>query len=270
MLLERGDTTTTEKEQVDLIEFGFTALQSRVYLALLRLGNARAGNLSSVTGIVRPEVYRILRELSSQSLVQRTPGAPSTYTATSPDRGLSLLIDRHRRRLVDLERKKASLVKVLESFPRNEDGNIEGRFRVIVGADNVVSNAKQMISDAKHEYAAIMSKYALKRARKDDVTRVLSSAHRRNLRIRMISEIDESNSAIADSISKFVELRRSNELLFYVDIFDKKEMLFGPAITDAELNNTVRKDIDLWTDNPRFVEGMYALFERLWDASKKY
>jgi sugar-specific transcriptional regulator TrmB len=260
----------SEKQESDLTEFGFTALQSRVYLALLRLGGSRAELLGKVTGIVRPEIYRILHELAAKGLVQRTPGPPSRYSATPPDKGLSLVIDRYKKRLVDLERKKASLVKIFKAYPFDQNSIAEGEFGLIVGADSVVFRAKQMISEAKHEYVAIMSKYALKRAREDGVTRVLASAKKRDLQIRIISEIDKSNSTIADNLSKYVELRRSNGLLFYLDIFDRKEMLFGPAITDAELSNTARRDTDLWTNNLQFVGGMYALFEHLWDASAKY
>jgi sugar-specific transcriptional regulator TrmB len=260
----------SEKQESDLIEFGFTALQSKVYLALLRLGSARAELLGRVTGIVRPEIYRILHELAAKGLVQRTPGPPSRYSATPPDKGLSLVIGRYKKRLIDLERKKASLVKIFKAYPFDQNSIAEGGFSLIMGADSVVFKARQMISEAKHEYVAIMSKYALKRAREDGVTRVLASAKKRNLQMRIISEIDKSNSAIADNLSKYVELRRSNGLLFYLDIYDRKEMLFGPAITDAELNNTVRGDTDLWTNNLQFVGGMYALFEHLWDASAKY
>ena len=156
--------------EADLVEFGLTALQSRIYLTLWKLGSARAGQLSSAAGVVRPEVYRVLRELSFQGLVQRTPGTPSIYGAIAPQEGLSLLIDRQQRRLAELRRKKTSLVKILRLHPH--DGSIvEGRLSVITGADNVLAKAKQMIADSKYEYAAIMSKYALKRAKDDDVTR---------------------------------------------------------------------------------------------------
>jgi len=202
--------------------------------------------------------------------VQRTPGRPSTYKATSPNRGLSLLIGRYRKRLVDLERKKADLVKSLYLCRYNQDDVVQGRFSVITGADNVVSKAKQMISHAEHEYAAIMSSYALKRAKEDGVERAIVAARKRNLRVRIISEIDHSNSAAADNLSKYAELRRNTGLLFYIDIFDRKQILFGPAITDEELKSSVRSDKDLWTDNSQFVAGICALFEHLWRASVKY
>jgi sugar-specific transcriptional regulator TrmB len=259
----------SERAEADIIEFGLTALQARVYLTLLKLGKARAGRLSFVAGIVRPEVYRILRELSSQGLIQRTPGTPSTYAAISPDKGLSLVIDRQKRRLAELEHKKVSLVKVLESRAHN-DGIVDRGFNVIMGVDNVIIRARQLISETKQEYAAIMSKYALRRADEDGVMRVITSSRKRNVQVRIISEIDESNSTMADMLSKHVELRRSNEVFFYVDIFDRREMLFGPAISDDDLRSTTRREIDLWTNNAQFIKGMQALFERLWAISPRY
>lgn len=58
----------------DLIDFGLTPLQSRVYISLLRLGQSRAGRLSSAAGVVRPEVYRILR-----TLIPRTRPAQARF-----------------------------------------------------------------------------------------------------------------------------------------------------------------------------------------------
>jgi hypothetical protein len=74
----------------------------------------------------------------------------------------------------------------------------------------------------------------------------------------------------AKALSKHVDLKESHEILFYIDIFDRKEILFGPAITDEELSNYPRGEVDLYTNNPRFVSGMCALFERLWDASARF
>lgn len=119
----------SEKQESDLIEFGLTALQSKVYLTLLRLGRARAELLARVTGIVRPEIYRILRELEAKGLVQRTPGAPSKYSATPPNKGLSLVIERYKKKLVDLERKKASLVKIFKAYPFDQNSIPERRIQ---------------------------------------------------------------------------------------------------------------------------------------------
>jgi hypothetical protein len=158
------------------------------------------------------------------------------------------------------------VVKSLESsFSKVEDER-EERFSVIEAADNVDFIIKQMIMEAKQEYAAIVSRDALRRLGETGLLDVIISAKRRGLMVRMISEIDNSNISMARVLLKHVELRRTSGILLYVDIFDRKEMLFGPAMTDIELTSMGR-DFDLWTNNAKFIQGMYALFERLWQIS---
>lgn len=212
----------------------------------------------------------MLRELAAKGLVQRTAGSPTTYSPMSPERALSLIIEQYKGKLHELEKKKATLVRALEVNPESYTDFPSGGFAVIMGAGNVVARARRMILGARKEYVAIMSKYALRRADEDNVTKAVLSARRRNVRVRIVSEIDESNSNVANALSKHVSLRQTNDVLVYVDIFDGREMLFGPAITDVEVTDSSRRDVDLWTDNVRFVAGMRALFEHVWETSTKY
>ena len=220
--------------------------------------------------MVRPEVHRVLRELAAKGLVQRMAGSPTTYTPMSPDHALSLIVDQYKGKLHELERMKAALVRTLEVYPAPYTNLPKGGFGVIMGADNVVARARRMILGARKEYVAIMSKDALRRADEDNVTDAVLAARRRKVEVRIISEIDGSNSKVAMSLSKHVPLRQTKDVLVYLDIFDGKEMLFGPAITDMEVTDSSRRDVDLWTDNARFVAGMRALFEHVWETSTKY
>jgi len=58
------------------------------------------------------------------------------------------------------------------------------------------------------------------------------------------------------------------DLYFYIDIFDQREMLIGPSLLDEETGDRDTRQADIWTNNPRFIRGMYELFERLWKTSK--
>jgi len=87
----------------------------------------------------------------------------------------------------------------------------------------------------------------------------------------MLTEIMPSNLKKANYLSKFIEIRRSQGLLFYFIICDKERVLFGPAFLPSDYRaRSDRKELDIWTYNPRFVEGRYAMFESLWQASKKF
>jgi sugar-specific transcriptional regulator TrmB len=260
-------TTDTKKETLETY-FGFTSLQSKVYLTLLKLGTSKPGRIASITGMVRPEVYRILRDLELKGVVQRSASLPLTYAAISPREALSLVIDQHKERLLDMEQSKGNLVDYLESTLTEEPIPAEERLNVITGAENVRLLTRQMIEKARHEYVAITDKDSLKRF-KQEFMHTIISAKRRRLQIRLITEIDSSNAIIARAISRHIELRRATDILLYVDIFDRKKMLFGPVVTHADLMSHDR-GIGLWTNNAKFVQGMHAMFERLWKISNVY
>ncbi|MGD0175362.1 MAG: helix-turn-helix domain-containing protein [Candidatus Bathyarchaeia archaeon] len=262
----------SQQDVSDLIQFGLTGLQSRVYLVLLRNGTCRVSQISADSGIVRPEGYRILRELESNGLVRHNTGSPSTYTAVTPKRVLSLLLDVHRQRLGMLERKHDALLQSLVSSRSIADKyESDAHFSVITEARNVVPRIVQMISEAKSDYAAITSKYGLRRYRRDyEITRAIIAAARKKVRVRIISEVDASNMESAVFLSKYVELRRSRGLMFYIDIIDGTEMVLGPAITDEEAIKHQSRQADLWTNNRKFISAMYAMFEKLWKVSRKF
>lgn len=252
-----------------LLDLGLTSLQSRTYISLLKQGTCRASLLSQLIGIVRPEAYRILGELSTRGLVQRNPGRPSTYTAVSPSRAVSILLHRYTKRLELLEQGKDTLIRSLSTYPAKTE-RPDQRFSLIMGGSNVLLRIRQMIDDAKYDYSVITSKFGLKRIRDEGIASAIFSAKRRNVRIRLISEIDDSNIVSAKFLSPHIELRKTRDVLFYLDIVDEREMVLGPAISDEELNPRNRRESDLWTNNAQFILGMHALFERLWKSSPKF
>lgn len=147
---------------------------------------------------------------------------------------------------------------------------MEERFSLMTGGGNLIVKARQMIGDAKTDYVSIMSKYGLKRIRETGIANAILSAKRRKVKFRVISEIDDSNFKAADFLQRHVEVRYNSNMLFYLGIADRKELVLGPAVTDEEVSERNSRELDLWTNNTRFIEGIHALFERIWDASPKY
>jgi sugar-specific transcriptional regulator TrmB len=73
-------TNNFEGTQI-LIGLGLSERQVRIYLALLRVGVARARVVSGVAGVVRQEVYRLLLELQQLGLVRKNLTVPVSYCA---------------------------------------------------------------------------------------------------------------------------------------------------------------------------------------------
>jgi sugar-specific transcriptional regulator TrmB len=267
-----GAVTTLDRDYIALADLGLTLSQSRVYITLLRLGTARAGSLSYVMGVARPEAYRILGELSTKGLVQRNLGSPTTYTATPPDRAVSILVQAVREKLQTMEQMSASIVRNLSAVTPVLNSPTTHTVGLLTGGSNVILKIIQMLTDAKLDYAGISSSYALKILPETRVLKALMNAKRRRLSIRLISEINDSNRTSADIVSKYVELRQTKDVLFFMDIVDCKEMVLGAALSGAEARDFIEraKKVDLCTTDLRFIKGMYAIFEHLWEISPTY
>jgi sugar-specific transcriptional regulator TrmB len=81
----------------DLQSIGLTENQTVVYLALTRMGDAKAGELIKQTGFHRNIVYTVLEDLLIQKLIttSRVRGV-AVYKALSPERLLSTIEDKER------------------------------------------------------------------------------------------------------------------------------------------------------------------------------
>lgn len=251
-----------------MVDFGFTVLQARVYLALLRLGTATATNVSEAIGVHRSEAYRILRELSSKGLVQRHLTSPSTFTAIPPHDCLSSYIEQSRKKLSDLENKRDKLSKSLSSITPTTIDLTHQRLDIIQA--NSVRKFKQMMSEAQYDHVGVVARYGFGEMLEDGSARAVVSAAKRKVRVRLIAEIDKSNVRTAKLLSRYCEIHRTRGILLYMDIVDKQQMLFGPGLVPRDQDHRNETELYLWTTIPRFVQAMYAMFETLWAMSPRF
>src|SRR2546429_4876349 len=69
---------------VDLTPFGFTATESAVYAALLRLGPATGYGVGRATRLARANAYAALEGLVTRGAAQRAAGRPAHYRPADP------------------------------------------------------------------------------------------------------------------------------------------------------------------------------------------
>jgi sugar-specific transcriptional regulator TrmB len=241
---------------------------------MLQLGRCRASQLSSLVGVPRPQIYEILRELSSKGIIQRTPGSPTIYTAIPPENALSLLTSRLTQRLNLLKYREAKLATDLTKF-RDSKQSIDTHVDLITGGGNALHRQLHLLQNVRYDYASISSKDGLKRLGGqgilgEEFLQAVKRARRRGVRIRIISDVVPSNRKSAAYLSTRAELRRLPDLMIYLSIFDQQDMLIGPSLSDDETGESDSRQTDLWTNNPKFVRGMYEVFDRLWSEASEY
>jgi Cd2+/Zn2+-exporting ATPase len=132
----------------DLDAIGFTEYEAKVYLALLKEHPATGYQISKQAGIPRSMVYEALGRLDVRGAVLKTEEAKATlYRPMPPDAFLDRLAAEHQRRMGTLRHELNTLYTARD----------EGHLWSFSGEEAVLSYARDMISQAKHEVMLVLT-----------------------------------------------------------------------------------------------------------------
>jgi len=244
---------------------GLTRLQSRTYVSVLSLGQAKASTIARRTGIIRSEIYRTLDELTAKGLVTKLLCTPAAFRATDPKSALYTLLETESSKIEKLRGIFGEVLESLHSLAAFPEQQIGG-FKLLPDRRKLDPTLANMIRNTKNCYLAVYSKWGLARVTPDSAERAaMTSAKRRGVQIRLVSEIDRSNIIQARALTKCGEVRKARGIGFYLGVMDNEEAMIGPMLTEDDANST--QSVDIWTNNTLFVQGMRALFERIWLSS---
>ncbi len=100
-----------------LTGLGLTDRQARVYLALLKAGDARARVVAGLAGVPRQEVYGLLFELQQLGLVRQNLTVPVSYAASPLSETVKRLLEQKASELTLMSQKAKRLTKKLDQTP---------------------------------------------------------------------------------------------------------------------------------------------------------
>lgn len=109
---------TSEEEIIDLLTNistkGFTNLQAKAYLSLLKIGEGTGSAIAEQAGINRSKIYDVLGDLELMGAVRRVPQEGKTkYIGVDPEEVLENLKNSF---IIDLEISKKALERIKETF----------------------------------------------------------------------------------------------------------------------------------------------------------
>lgn len=138
-------TTATVEECVELLQgFELTEYESKSFVALSRIGQGTAKEVSEVAAIPQARVYDCMETLSDRGLVDIQQAKPRKFRAATPGEAIDALERRYSDRLDRLE----ELFARLESPAReSEDGDVW----VMEGNGEVSERLRELIADADSE-----------------------------------------------------------------------------------------------------------------------
>jgi len=249
-----------------LRDFGLNTYESKLWTALLSRGISTAGELSDIANVPRSRTYDVLESLEKKGFIIMKVGKPIKYLAVPPQE----VIERVKKKVQEEAETKRLLLEeignsnILEELnilhkqggdlvePQDLVGSFKGRKMIYNQLESMIKNAKTSIVLMTSEKGLIRKKEAF--------LDLISKAKNKNIEIKIAAPITKDNFKEAKELSKFAEVRHTNNKSRFCIIDGEKIifMLLDESTTDPNY------DFGVWAETKSFLSGIKNLFDSNW------
>ena len=249
-----------------LTHLGLTTNQTKVYLALIRLGQTSpAKTISKVSNVTREQVYTILPKLQRIGFVKKILATPNRYKAVPIEDAFSILFDQRTRETVQLEAKKSDFLKIINhnqiKMMLEED---TPQFIIIPKKKNSIRKRREEIINAEICIDFISSWKRFPRM-VYVFGEIVKKSLEKNVKVRVIIEKPPKHVMLPEitiDLKKYpnYQLKHIPEPpSAIIGIFDKKRALIKTCASGG-----LAEASSLWTNNPSLLSIINGFFELNW------
>ncbi|QLH10901.1 TrmB family transcriptional regulator [Nitrosarchaeum sp. AC2] len=253
---------TLERIKNELISFGLTANQSKVFIYLGKYGSKSASEIAKALQMPRTETYHLVNSLQNMGLVTAELVHPTKYSVMEMKQAIETLVKQEQQRINTLAGKEESLSKLWKEVPFfvvETDESKSEKMQLLHGMGPIINKIKEMTetsTDSIKIYGSI-----------PDVLRLYHSD--------VFDWIDESSSELQMVISplsktpEFISEIDSKKIRVITSDSDKKCFIINDAkeilIFMRNANHATRQTFAWWSDSETLVDMMSSLFDLSWE-----
>lgn len=251
-----------------LIDLGLTLRQAKVYLALAQSGMSTVKMISKVSGVNRPDIYRIMDKLQKLGLAEEIVDTPLRFAASPIQNAVSSLVDHKIKEVYELRQEARELIKRFGEREAETAIREGEKFVLVPGRERLSLWLKRAAENAQSSIDVVCSKEAFPK-RLSVMAEVYEKAMDRGVKIRWILEKTEDRNSWTEvqalTKNRFFKLRflpkSPRERLA---LFDRKQVF---VVTDAKKG--ALESSALWTNNPSILAIIKDYYELLWITAMK-
>lgn len=255
---------SVEKVQVELLQYGLTSNQSKVFIYLGKYGAKTAPEVCKALKLPRTETYHLLSALQNKGIVSATFQHPIQFTALPLNKAIWILVNSEKERVKSLEHMEKGLSELWDNIPTFDSlhDEVEEKFQMLQGTNQIQSKITEMTDNFKDEFLILGSE-------KDYIKlyhgEFLESFVKSKQQFRLLSACSEKTAYIFDNLErkniKKLDKDIQSHLCFILK--DDAELLFF-----TKNANSPTEPFAMWTNSKSMVYSMRLLFESLWTNSK--
>ncbi len=261
-----------QDEEVRILrDLGLTALQAKIYLALIETGEATTKAIAKASKIARQNTYQVTEELQKLGLIEKILGKPIKFRAIPLESGVQMLLQQRSLEYKQIEEETKKLLQTAKNH--KERGTVtrcSDEFIWIPDREAHKLRIEQAFRYAQRSIDTLMILKGCKLPSPNCLPPLLREAILRGVRVRQISNkpqgYDEAplqNSVWRNNGSYEVRYLNSEPPIMFC-IVDSKEVFFAVGLDPNPYNKSA-----LWTNNPGMVAIAREYFERAWRKVEK-
>lgn len=249
-----------------LNQLGLTPNQGKLYLTLLQTGKTTGSNISKETGLARQEIYRILNELHTMGLIEKTISVPTEFQAVPIRDGISVLMIRKSRELEQTKERTQSLIDeyniVKDSIPQKEY-----KF-LMIPAKTLSHEVRERMFQNSEETVQLISTNRRFSQGISHFFEVWEKTLKRKVRVQVIIVGEEAKFKGSTRLGNLQQhpnfaAKFTNKHCTGLLIVDKKE-----AIVTLDPNGDLGASPVLWTNHPEVLSIYNDYFVNIWEQAK--
>jgi len=257
---------TLEKIKNELIDFGLTKSQAKVFIYLGKYGAKTASEVSKALQLPRTETYHLVNSLQSLGLVVAELSHPTKYTAMEMRTAITTLVKQEQDRIDTLANKENSLAELWKEIPFfavETDESKSEKMQLLHGSGPITNKIKDMINSSTESVRVFGSMADVLRMHYADVFDfVKESSAELGIVISPTSQMPEFLSDFDQNKIRMCDLKTENKCFV---INDSKEVL----IFMRNANHPSRQIFAWWSDSETLVDMMSTLFDLSWEKGEK-
>lgn len=266
--MSASEDETVKRGIIILTELGLSAIQAKVYLALAQSTELTATVAADISGVARPDVYRVLAQLEKIGLVQTIVSEPKHFQALPIDEIFSTLISGRERKTTELRQEAQAFVRDFKHSVREEETNQKPEFMFILKKEGLFNKSRKMIVETREEISLLGARKIIFCMLTD--VRYIEAALARNVSYQVLINtpgLGQENLRALEVFTKYpsFKLRILQEpMKASFAIYDRKQMVVGTSSENSALFSV------LWSDNKFLVDLAQDYFNKAWKRARPF
>lgn len=214
---------TTHTQAVELLQhFGLKTYEARCFVALTRVQQATAKEISEISEVPRTRVYDAVAVLDSEGLVEVQHSNPQLFRAVSIDEAIETLRTTYESRLQSLR----DAVELIEPVTLSDEPTTDHEVWALSGSTAVTNRTKQLLESADEEVFLVVGTDAVYR----ELIGSLREAIAHDVDVVVAAATDSSMEQLDASLSEATVIESGLSWLETPLLADRSEMSIGRLV----------------------------------------